>query len=72
MHTLQLKIIDKVYERFLLLLSKFNKDEVEIVCEDQYFISTKNYLQRELDEIQSGNANFISQGDLESRLDQII
>jgi hypothetical protein len=72
MHTIQLKINDKVYDRFLWLLSKFNKEEVEIVSEDQDFISTKTYLQKELDEIQSGNAAFISQKELESRLDQII
>ncbi|MBE9468519.1 MAG: tRNA pseudouridine synthase A [Bacteroidetes bacterium] len=72
MHTIQLKINDKVYKRFLLLLRKFNKDEVEIVNEEQYFISTNNYLQKELREIQSGNAKFISQSDIENRLDQII
>lgn len=72
MHTIQLKINDKVYDRFLWLLSKFNKEEVEIISEDQDFVSNMIYLQRELDEIQSGNANFISQRELESRLDQII
>jgi len=72
MHTIQLKINDKVYDRFILLLSKFNKEEVEIVSEDQDFASNMIYLQKELDEIQSGNANFISQRELESRLDQII
>lgn len=72
MHTIQLKINDKVYDRFILLLSKFNKEEVEIVSEDQDFASNMIYLQKELDEIQSGNANFISQRELVSRLDQII
>jgi len=72
MHTIQLKISDKVYDRFLWLLSKFNKEEVEIVSEDQDFISTKNYLSKELDEILSGNAKFISQSELEDRLDQVI
>ena len=72
MHTIQLKVNDKVYDRFIWLLSKFNKEEVEIVIEDQDFVSNTIYLQRELDEIQSGNANFISQKELENRLDQII
>ena len=72
MHTIQLKINDKVYDRFLWLLSKFSKEEVEIISENQEFISTKKYLQQELDEIQNGNAKFISQSELESRLDQII
>lgn len=72
MHTIQLKINDKVYDHFLWLLSKFNKEEVEIISEDSDFLATKDYLQKELDEIQNGNANFISQSELESRLDNII
>lgn len=72
MPTIQLKISDKVYDRFLWLLSKFNKEEVEILNEDQDFISAKKYLQKELNEINSGKANFISQTEFESRLDQMI
>lgn len=72
MPTIQLKISDKVYDRFLWLLSKFNKEEVEILNEDQDFVAAKIYLQKELDEIKSGNAIFISQTEFESRLDQII
>lgn len=72
MPTIQLKISDKVYDRFLWLLSKFNKEEVEILNEDQDFISAKKYLQKELNEINSGNANFISQTEFESRLDRMI
>ncbi len=72
MHTIQLKINDKVYDNFLWLLSKFNKEEIEIVSGNQDFISTKKYLQEEFDEIQNGTAKFISQSELESRLDQII
>ena len=72
MHTIQLKINDKVYEKFLWLLSKFNKNEIEIINEDKYFTSTKNYLQKELNEIKNGNAKFISQSDMEIRLNEII
>ncbi len=72
MHTIHLKINNKVYHKFLQLLSKFNTEEVEIINEDQDFISIKNYLQTELDEIESGKVKFINQSELESRLDQII
>lgn len=72
MHTIQLKIHDKVYEKFLWLLSKFNKEEVEIISENKDFITTSVYLQKELDEIKSGNATFISQDELENRLNQVI
>ncbi len=72
MHTIQLKISDKVYDKFLWLLSKFTKDEIEIINEEQDFISTQKYLQKELEEIENGQAKFISQKELEKRLGQII
>jgi hypothetical protein len=69
---IQLKISDKAYNKFLWLLSKFSKDEIEIISEDPNLYSTKSYLQKEHDEIQNGNANFLSIEELESRLDLII
>jgi antitoxin ParD1/3/4 len=39
---------------------------------NHHFISTKAYLQKELDEIQNVNAKYVSIEELESRLDQII
>lgn len=72
MHTVQLKINDKVYEKFIWLLSKFSKDEVEIISDEEDFLATKNYLKKELDEIEKGNANLISQSEFESRLNNII
>ncbi len=72
MHTIQLKINDKVYDKFLWLLSKFTKDEIEIINEEQDFISTQKYLQKELEEIENGQAKFISQKEMEKRLDQTI
>ncbi|WP_165733637.1 tRNA pseudouridine synthase A [Polaribacter sp. 20A6] len=73
MHTIQLKISEKVYDKFIWLLSKFNKDEVEIVSESESsdFTATKDYLQQELNEIESGKANFISQQEFEDRLNEI-
>jgi len=72
MYTIQLKISDKVYDKFIWLLSKFNKEEIEIVSEQTDFISTKNYLNQELAEIETGKANFISQTDFENRLNGIV
>ena len=72
MHTIQLKISEKVYDRFLWLLGKFNKDEIEIINDNNDFLSTRNYLQKELEEIQSSSSKFLSQDEFENRLDQII
>ncbi|MCT4697552.1 tRNA pseudouridine synthase A [Tenacibaculum haliotis] len=72
MYTIQLKINEKVYDKFIWLLSKFNKEEIEIVSESSDFIATKNYLQKELSEIESGKATFISQQEFENRLNGIV
>ncbi|QHI36298.1 hypothetical protein IMCC3317_16580 [Kordia antarctica] len=72
MRTIQLKINDKVYDKFIWLLSKFNKEEIEIVSDASDFTATQNYLHNELNEIESGKANFISQQDFEDRLNEIV
>jgi len=72
MHTIQLKISDKVYDKFIWLLSKFNKEEIEIVSESSDFTATKNYLHKELSEIENGKATFMSQQEFESRLNGIV
>jgi len=72
MYIIQLKISDKVYGKFIWLLSKFNKEEIEIVSESSDFIATSNYLRNELNEIESGKAKFISQHEFENRLNGII
>lgn len=72
MRTLQLKINDKIYDKLLLLLSKFSKDEVEIITDYDVFTTTQNYLKEELEDIESRKAKFISQNELEQRLDSII
>ena len=72
MHTIRLKISDKVYDKFLWLLSKFNKEEVEIISDNQDFLTTQIYLHKELEEIQNDSASFLSQDEFENRLDEII
>ncbi len=51
MHTLKLKINDQVYDKLIVLLGKFTKDEVEIILDEPNFNETKKYLDAELDEI---------------------
>ncbi|MEA3495937.1 MAG: tRNA pseudouridine synthase A [Bacteroidota bacterium] len=63
---------DSVYDKLLWLLSKFNKEEVEIVSDDSGFIATQKYLQKEIEEIKSGEAVFYSQEELDKRLDKEI
>ena len=72
MHTVKLKIDDKIYDNLLRLLSKFNKEELEIVVEDSNYQDQKQYLEAELKEITDGNATFHPMSEVEQRLEKII
>ncbi len=54
------------------LLSKFNRNEIEIIVDDSTYNENQEYLQNELDEINSGKAKFQSTDEFESRLDNAI
>jgi hypothetical protein len=72
MHTLRLKISDKVFDRLVWFLSKFSKEEVEIINEDTEFFQNQKYLENELGEIIKGQANFIEIDEADARLENII
>ena len=72
MHSVKLKIDDKIYDNLLWLLNKFNKDELEIVFEDTDFLEQKRYLEAELKEVSDGNASFYSMNEVEERLEKLI
>ena len=72
MQTLKLRVNDRVYEKLIWLLSKFNKDEVEIIPENTDFVKNQNYLAGELNEILKGKANFIEMDEAEQRLENSI
>lgn len=72
MHSIKLKIDDKIYDNLLWLLKKFSKDELEIIEEDANFQEHKQYLESELKEIKEGNATFYSMEEVEDRLENII
>jgi len=69
MHTLKLKIDDRIYDKLIRQLSKFSKDELEIVVDEPNFASTKKYLDAELNEIINGNASFLTLNEAEQRLE---
>jgi hypothetical protein len=72
MHTIKLKIEDKVYDKLIWLLSKFTKDEVEIILDESGFTETKKYLETELDEILKDKADFLTVNETEHRLENLI
>jgi len=72
MRTLTLQVNEKIYDKLLWLLSKFSKDEVEILVENSTFDADKNYLEKELNDIINGDARFIGGEETEERLEKII
>lgn len=72
MHTLKLKIDDKVYDKLIWLLGKFTKDEIEIIMDENETQETKKYLQDELNDMISGKASYLSVNETEQRLETII
>jgi len=75
MHSIRLKISDKIYDNVLWWLSRFSKDEVEIIIEDsdeQAFEENKKYLSEELNEILDGSAKFLTEDEAEYRLEKMI
>jgi hypothetical protein len=72
MHTVKLRVNDGVYDKLILLLSKFNKDEVEIIPETADFAMNQKYLLDEFNEILNGKARFIEMDEAELRLENII
>jgi hypothetical protein len=72
MHTLRLKVNDKVYDKLLGLLGKFSRDEIEIIADTSDFTKNQKYLDQELNEILNGKANFIEVEEAEKRLENVI
>ncbi len=72
MHSIRLKVNDKIYDKILWFLNKFNNDEIEIIIEDVNYVENKKYLEGELKEVLDGDNDFFSVNEVEQRLEKII
>jgi hypothetical protein len=72
MQTLRLLVSDKVYDNIMQLLSKFSKEELEIITENDHYLSVQQYLQNELSEMNEGKAEYHTIEDLDSTLESRI
>lgn len=72
MHTLRLHISDGTYDKLMWFLRRFDKSEIEIIQEDSTFLSTKEYLHKELDKIITNEATFISSEELDNSIEDAI
>ncbi|MFC2089150.1 tRNA pseudouridine synthase A [Bacteroidota bacterium] len=72
MQTIRLRVNDRVYKNLIKFLSKFSKDEVEVIEENDTFLSVQQYLEKELASVEEGTAKYTSIEALENRLDDTI
>lgn len=72
MQTIRLRVNDKTYKQLMLLLSRFNKEEIQVIREDDEFISIREYLKNELAEIEAGTAEFTSIDEMNEELETTI
>ena len=72
MQTIRLRINDRIYDKLIWLLSKFNSDEIEIITENADFIENQKYLTSEFNEIIQGKAVFVDINEVNERLEKII
>lgn len=72
MHTIRLRVDNKIYKNLMWFLGRFSKDEIQILDETDQFTSTKKYLEKELKIIEEGKAEYISVEQLNDDLETIL
>lgn len=72
MQTIRLRVNDKVYKNLIRLLSKFNKEEIQVIEENETYLSIQQYLERELASVEDGSAEYTSVEDLDNILEATI
>jgi hypothetical protein len=53
-------------------LGRFSKDEIQVIKEDDEFVSVKEYLKIELNKVEDGSAEYISIDQLDDSLETTI
>ena len=72
MQTIRLRVNDRVYKNLMRLLSKFGRDDIQVIEEDENYLSIQQYLKKELSKVEDGSAEYIDIDELEDTLDATI
>jgi len=72
MQTVRLQLNNSSYKQLMKFLQGFNKEELQIITEDNEFLSVQNYLQKELLSIEEGKTEFINLDQLNLELEDVI
>jgi len=69
MQTIRLRVNDNVYKNLMWLLKRFSKDKLEIIEEDEEFLSVQEGLNKSLEEVENGSEKFIDLKQLDDDLE---
>jgi hypothetical protein len=72
MQTIRLRVNDKVYKHLMGFLNKFSKDELQIIEEDQQFVSAQKEFRNDLELLEKGSSELIDLQQLEDALEATI
>ena len=72
MQTIRLRVNEKVYKNLIRLLSKFSKEEIQVIEENEMYLSIQQYLEQDLTSVEDGSAEYTTIEDLENRLDATV
>jgi hypothetical protein len=72
MQTIRLRVNDRIYKNLMWFLNRFSKEEIQVISENDEFMSIQDYLNEELAKIENGTAAFISIDQLDDELEMTI
>jgi len=72
MQTIRLQVNNDTYKHLMWFLSKFKKEELNIINENEEFISIKKYLHDELKNIGNDADEFVDINQLDAELEATI
>ena len=72
MQTIRLRVNDTIFQQLMWFLKRFSKNEIEVINENEEYLSVQEYLKKELEDIENGTAEFISFNQLDQELETTI
>lgn len=69
MHTIRLRVDERIYRNLMWFLNRFSKDELQVIREDDEYLSVREYLKKELAAVEEGTDEYISLEELDKELD---
>jgi len=72
MQTIRLQVNNDTYKHLMWFLSKFKKEELNIINEDEEFVSIKKYLHNELKNIDNDAVEFVDINQLDAELEATV